>query len=378
MAPPGERAPAADAYLWDIDSGALGPETVDVQPHLVAVSREEASGVLKSMTSGAAVTLILKPINPAAVRTLLEQAEEQRRAVSSDRNAILDCLFESHVRLQECDQERMNFLARAVHDFRTPLTAVNGYCGLLLSGELGPLNASQQEVLTRTLQSTRRLTRLASALFQWSSGAEARLEPQTSSGHIEECCRKALHEVRPLAKEKNICVELELEAPDQPLYLDPPQIEHLLVSLLENSCKFTPRDGYIQVRGFPAFWDRRSADVSRERVLLERRQRESFEANAYRMEIADNGMGGGPEHLENIFQGCRRYEGSGDRSGSGLGLAICKQIMDEHGGEIHAEPGSTGMTFIFHLPYLARAGKPAEDENGGIHLVAETVGGARV
>ena len=274
-----------------------------------------------------------------------------------DRDAILDCLLATTLRLQEYDQDRMNFLARAVHDFRTPLTAVNGYCGLLLSGEFGPLTASQQEVLERTLHSIRRLSRLATALFQWSSGLRVGLQSRMREADIEECCRQALHEVRPLAEEKSITVDLDLQPPEQPLRFDPPQIEQLLVNLLENSCKFTPRGGFIQVRGFPMLWERR---------------------RAYRMEISDDGMGVRPEHLGTIFQEYTSYGGGADRSGSGLGLAICKRILAEHGGEIFAESGNKGVTFIFHLPFGSAAPDEFSDgDRNGIHLVAETVGGER-
>jgi signal transduction histidine kinase len=150
-------------------------------------------------------------------------------------------------------------------------------------------------------------------------------------------------------------------------------MEQLLVNLLENSCKFTPRGGYIQVRGFPAFWERRSASVRQDGVLAERRRNPLRRSNAYRMEVSDNGMGVRPEHLQTIFQEYTSYGGGGDRSGSGLGLAICKRILAEHGGHIYAESGNQGVTFVFLLPFVALA--PVEHH--GIHLVAETVGSGK-
>jgi signal transduction histidine kinase len=186
------------------------------------------------------------------------------------------------------------------------------------------------------------------------------LQSQIREADIEECCRQALHEVRPLADEKSISVDLDLQAPEQPLCFDPAQMEQLLVNLLENSCKFTPRGGYIRVRGFPAFWERRSAAVSRGIGRDARRAaaRGSRRANAYRVEVSDNGMGVRPEHLQTIFQEYTSYGGGSDRSGSGLGLAICKRILAEHGGEIFAESGNQGVTFVFHLPFAA-AGRRA-------------------
>jgi signal transduction histidine kinase len=351
--------------------------------HLLLIDREEARNILELLPCSA-VTLVLKPVNPDALRTFLEQAARRVGSLRHDRDAILDCLLATTLRLQEYDQDRMNFLARAVHDFRTPLTAVNGYCGLLLSGEFGALNDAQQEVLDRTLHSVRRLGRLATALFQWSSGLRVGLQSEIREADIQECCRQALHEIRPLAGEKSIAVDLDLRAPEQPLCFDPAQMEQLLINLLENSCKFTPRGGYIRLRGFPAFWDRRSTALSRAPISpnrdssAERRRVSSRYANAYRMEVSDNGMGVRPEHLQSIFQEYTSYGGGSDRSGSGLGLAICKRILAEHGGRIFAESGNQGVTFVFHLPFArVAAGDPSNADRGGTHLVAETVGGEK-
>jgi signal transduction histidine kinase len=243
---------------------------------------------------------------------------------------------------------------------------------------------AQQEVLDRTLHSIRRLGRLATALFQWSSGLRVGLQSEIREADIQECCRQALHEIRPLAGEKSIAVDLDLRAPEQPLCFDPAQMEQLLINLLENSCKFTPRGGYIRLRGFPAFWDRRSTALSRAPISpnrdssAERRRVSSRYANAYRMEVSDNGMGVRPEHLQSIFQEYTSYGGGSDRSGSGLGLAICKRILAEHGGRIFAESGNQGVTFVFHLPFASvAAGDPSNADRGGIHLVAETVGGEK-
>ncbi len=402
-ASPDEPVPAADLYLWDWEHQMRLPQLLGdrapARAHMLVIGREDARNLTDAMEllPSAAVTLVLKPVNPDALRTFLEQAANHYDpagdpatarigSLRQDRDAILDCLLETTLRLQEYDQDRMNFLARAVHDFRTPLTAVNGYCGLLLSGQFGSLTVAQQEVLARTLHSVRRLSRLAAALFQWSSGLRVGLQSQIREADIEDCCRQALHEIRPLADEKSISVDLDMQAPEQPLWFDPAQVEQLLVNLLENSCKFTPRAGYIQVRGFPAFWERRSAAVSQavfqagsqKCLLIERRRSASRRPNAYRMEVSDNGMGVRPEHLQTIFQEYTSYGGGADRSGSGLGLAICRRILAEHGGRIFAESGNKGVTFVFYLPFTRPAPDESSDADGsGIHLVAETVGGEK-
>jgi len=385
-ASPGEPVPAADLYIWDSGTRAPSPDLLErhrAQSHMFVISRAEAAEILEASPLSA-VTLILKPVQVETLKTFLEQTASLHDSLCAkadaggslrqDRDALLDCLLATSLRLQQHDQDRMNFLARAVHDFRTPLTAVNGYCGLLLSEQLGPLSPTQQKVLQRTLHSVRRLSRLATALFQWSAGMRVGLRSQIREADIQECCCQAVHEVKPFADEKSISIELALQAPAQALYFDPAQIEQLLVNLLENSCKFTLRGGYIRIRGYPAFWDRRSAAVSQDGVWTERRYTNSRRPNAYRMEVTDNGMGVNPEHLRTIFQEYTSYGGGRDRSGSGLGLAICKRILDEHGGQIFADSGGQGVTFTFLLPFVPpMAAAPFDADLEGAEL-AEPVG----
>ncbi|MGA2591433.1 MAG: HAMP domain-containing sensor histidine kinase [Bryobacteraceae bacterium] len=389
VADPDDAPPAADVFIWDSDLQTPLPHLLERRrpaAHVLAISREQAARILDVLPFST-VTLVLKPVHLDTLRTLLEQAANHYESLQGanglgrmgslrqDRDAMLDCLLATTLRLQECDQDRMNFLARAVHDFRTPLTAVNGYCGLLLSEQFGPITAAQQEVLERTLHSVRRLSRLAAALFQWSSEMHVGLRPQIRQADIQECCRQAIHEVKPFAGEKSISIELDLQAPEQPLCFDSTQVEQLLINLLENSCKFTPRGGHMQIRGFPAFWDRRSASVSQDRVLIERRCAPSRRANVYRMEVTDNGMGVHPEHLRTIFQEHTSYGGGSDRSGSGLGLAICKRILGEHGGEIFAESGNQGVTFIFMLPFTPPVSTESfELDDVQRHLVTDFAG----
>ena len=213
--------PTADLYLWDWEPRMCVPEWIGepmaAGKHMLLIDRAQARRVFDELPCST-VTLVLKPVNSDALRAFLEQAAKHHDSagVRRDRDTILDCLLAATLRLQEYDQDRMNFLARAVHDFRTPLTAVNGYCGLLLSGQFGQLTAAQREVLERTLHSVRRLSRLATALFQWSTGARVGLQSQIREADIEECCRQALHEVRPLAGEKSISIDLDVQPPGQP------------------------------------------------------------------------------------------------------------------------------------------------------------------
>ena len=63
---------------------------------------------------------------------------------------------------------------------------------------------------------------------------------------------QALHEIAPFADGKNISLSVDLDTIPGHLYLEPGQIEQVLINLLDNACKFTPRAGDIEIRGYPS------------------------------------------------------------------------------------------------------------------------------
>lgn len=353
-----EDCPAdADFYIWD------NPARIDLPPgldkrlskYLFLVHRNEIATFYQNQGSAEA-SILLKPVTRASLSAFLGLAasafQERICAATSlraDRDEILQCLIQSNLKLQEYDQDRTNFLARAVHDFRAPLTATCGYCGLLLSEALGQLNEDQKEILRRMQHSIKRLSRMASAMFELSVGRQVKKCPDFRKTDIRECVEQALHEVNPFTDGKRISISVDLDAASGSLYVEPGQIEQVIINLLDNACKFTPRAGEIDIRGYPFFWERRSLDRSATPVS-ERRHRNSLAVNAYRIDIRDSGPRIPREHLENIFEEYTSYSGGQDRSGGGLGLAICRMIIVLHDGRVWAENTDRGPQFSFVIP----------------------------
>jgi signal transduction histidine kinase len=208
-------------------------------------------------------------------------------------------------------------------------------------------------------------------------GKQVRREPELHRGDIRECAEQALHEIAPLADDKHISISLNLEGESGPLFFEPGKIEQVLINLLENACKFTPRAGEIEIRGYPHFWERRRHNLSEPDI--ERRHRRSREPNSYRVDICDSGPRIAQEHLSKIFEEYTSYGGGNDRSGGGLGLAICKMILTSHGGRVWAENSDAGPRISFVLPIRAvdalatetgaasvwRAGQAARSDDDG-------------
>jgi signal transduction histidine kinase len=153
------------------------------------------------------------------------------------------------------------------------------------------------------------------------------------------------------------------------LFVEPGPIEQVLINILDNACKFTPRAGEIEIRGYPFFWERRRGHAAK--PAAERRVHVSNEPNSYRIDIRDSGPRIPEEHLSKIFEEYTSYSGGADRSGGGLGLAICKMILSSHGGRIWAENSPSGPRFCFVLP--TRTAEKVPPADGGAGTVAKSL-----
>jgi signal transduction histidine kinase len=348
---------SADLWLWDYLPGQVLPKTLSSNParHLFLVQRQDLND-FRTLTGTSDTHVLLKPAIRPTLTAFLGAAAAQIHQPSvgsslrADRDEILQCLIQANLRLQEYDQDRTTFLARAVHDFRAPLTALSGYCGLLLAEPIGPLTESQREVLSRMLKSTKRLSRMAAAMFQLSVSRHVKRNPELQRGDICECLDQALHEITPFADDKSIAITTDVAPPVHPLFFEPGQIEQVLINILDNACKFAPRGGSIELRGYPYFWDRRKTD-SAIPPAAERRVRNVMAPTAYRIDIRDSGNAIPTEHLEHIFEEYTTYSGGRDRSGGGLGLAIARLIVNQHEGRVWAENSDGGPMFSVVLPF---------------------------
>lgn len=371
---PGEAPPQADLYVWDYAPGMALPSQIALREssqHLVLADSRYLDEIGPLPQSAC---ILLKPVSAFTLRAFLEMAwkawelRQQAREAATlrlDRDALLQYVLEVNLKLQEYDQERSNFLARAIHDFRAPLTALHGYCGLLAEGKLGPVNTGQRELLERMRYSTSRLTRLAGGTLELLTEGRVARVPNRSEGDIEEALDQALQDVYPFLQDKQIEIDVQIEPASGSLLFETEQIQQVLMNLLENSSKFTPKDGRITVRGYPVQRGARAREHGsgpEAQAPNSEPQAPYFDFQApfsdfqekigdgYRMDIMDSGPGV-PAHLaEKIFEQYASYRGTGDRSGGGLGLAICRAIVAAHGGAIWATPRREGGCFSFVLP----------------------------
>jgi signal transduction histidine kinase len=352
-AKPGSLVAEADLYVWNYSPGIDLESEVLKRPsgqHLILADPKDLDSLAHLQNSAC---ILLKPVNPLTLRAFAElawkawelrQQAHETNTLRFDRDTLLQYVLEVNLKLEEYDQERSNFLARALHDFRSPLTALHGYCGLLAEGKLGIVSPEQQELLGHMRRSTKRLARLVGGTLELLLQGRFDCQPKRVAGDIEETLNAALHDVYPFLQDKSIDLAVDLQAPNGMLLFEAEQLQQVFVNLLENSCKFTPRNGTIQIRGYSVY---RNSEPGIQDPCSDAQERVP---DAYQVDISDSGPGV-PPHLEKkIFEQYASYSGANDRSGGGLGLAICRAIVTSHLGNIWATPSQDGGRFSFVIP----------------------------
>ncbi len=223
---------------------------------------------------------------------------------------------------------RRDFIAHLAHEFRTPLTAIEGYTENLLEEAPGSLRADLEIIL----KNTRRLTKLLKDL-QVLSRLELQGIPEEDFERLElkEVLFAAVETLFPEATKKDVSLRF---TPPPKSTLVQGSFDDLLrafTNLLENAIKFSPQGGEVRIN------------------LGEDR-------DYWVVKITDQGPGIPDSEKERIFE--RFYKGKGTGSkGTGLGLAIVKHVARAHGGKVEVEslPGN-GSTFRFYLPKKIKAG----------------------
>jgi signal transduction histidine kinase len=241
-------------------------------------------------------------------------------------------LFAGHTRdlshEREADRLKRQFVASVSHELRTPLTAIRGSLSLLALGAVGELSPPVKEVVELAERNATRLVGIINDLLDVERIQSGVLSLTRAPFPIGRAVGRAEESVGPLAQQAGIVIATGSFATGLEVWGDEARIVQVLVNLLGNAIKFSPRGTQVDV------------EVAEQPDKVEVR-------------VRDQGRGV-PDHLkEVIFQPFRQAETSDARrhGGSGIGLAICRAIVAQHGGEIGVEsvPGA-GATFWFTIP----------------------------
>jgi two-component system phosphate regulon sensor histidine kinase PhoR len=226
--------------------------------------------------------------------------------------------------LRKLERVRRDFVANVSHEFRTPLTAIQGFSETLLSGAVHD-QQNRDRFLGIILEHARRLARLTEDLLRLSQMDADRLELEVSrvsvSQLVESCYETASHR----AEEKQLQLSLDLPTHLPDIAGDSRRLQEVLQNLLDNAIQYTLPGGRIVL----------SAEADDDEVILT---------------VADTGIGIPQADQPRIFERFYRVDVARSRElgGTGLGLSIAKHLIEGHGGRIWVE-SEVGVGSKFHI-----------------------------
>lgn len=242
--------------------------------------------------------------------------------ISRDRANIRRAL----AKLQRETSVREDLTHMLVHDLRTPLTGIITSLQTLQHGILGELDKDQLEMVEFAVNDGQRLLEMVNQILDVARLETGEMPLRLQNSDLAEVADSACRLVKPLALESG--VKLEQAVDDVNVRIDPDLIRRVLINLLGNAVKFTPRDGEVS-------------------LLLN----SNGDGKAH-LEVQDTGWGIPSSDLKRIFDKYAQVKGS-DKAGpsTGLGLTFCRLAVEAHGGRIWAESEvGKGTTMHIELP----------------------------
>jgi len=304
--------------LWSVAISAPASE-VDQLIQSVYTKQITFSGIVIALILGGSLGLIV--MFSRWNKTLEAEVESKTgELIQSNKELAL-----ANERLKELDKLKSDFVSMVSHELRTPLAAMRTSAQVLEVADID--TETKKEMLDIILRNIDRLTNLVNDLLDLSRIESGRMELKFERVSLDSVIADSIESVRQTAIEKGIALNIELPKDLAPVKADREKLTQVIINLLNNAVKFTPRGGEISIK--------------------------ASELNGQvEVRVSDTGIGIPPEDLNRVFDRFYQVDSTLTREagGTGLGLAICKGIIEAHNGEIWAEsePGK-GSTFIFTL-----------------------------
>jgi two-component system phosphate regulon sensor histidine kinase PhoR len=232
-------------------------------------------------------------------------------------------------REKEITKMKNDFVSHVSHELKTPLASISAYAEMLVDGE-AENDETRREFYSVIQSQAQRLNRLIEDILNISRIESGLIKVEKQPLSLAMLIKEQLQMIRSYAEEKNInIINPELIMYDQ-VFGDKDMISQVIVNLLSNSVKYTPRDGSIT-------------------VAMEVDESEGFT----RVLITDTGVGIPENEINHVFDKFYRVKANESQAkGTGLGLNLVKQIVEKvHNGRVFVKSQvGVGSTFGFELP----------------------------
>ncbi len=237
-------------------------------------------------------------------------------------------LRKTNEKLKALDQAKDDFISMASHQLRTPLTSVKGYVSMVLEGDAGPLNKTQQKLLEQSFTSSQRMVYLIADLLNVSRLRTGKFVIEATPTYLPDVVEAELSQLLETAKSRQL--ELTFERPESfpTLMLDQTKVRQVIMNFVDNAIYYTEPGGKITVslKELP-----KSVELT----------------------VVDNGIGVPKAEQHHLFTKFYRANNAKKArpDGTGLGLFMAKKVIIAQGGAIifKSQEGK-GSTFGFTFP----------------------------
>jgi len=245
-------------------------------------------------------------------------------------------LRETNAQLVRASQFKSEFLAQMSHQLRTPLTAIIGFCEVLLGGMDGDLKPEQTEDVTQIHRSGIVLLELVNEILDLSKIEAGKLAIAVKDVELQQVVDEVTRTMMQIAEAKALKLTSRLSPATTVVTADPGRLREILTNLVSNAIKFTP-SGSVTITSTPLDG---MAEIS----------------------VVDTGIGIPTDARERIFEEFRQANDqiSQTYGGTGLGLAIARKLAELQGGRmgVESQPGK-GSRFWFTIPMAGHAASVA-------------------
>ncbi|HUG70027.1 MAG TPA: ATP-binding protein [Pirellulaceae bacterium] len=263
----------------------------------------------------------------------MNEAQDELRDVNANLDAKVDELAQLNMRLYDMNRLKSDFLANMSHELRTPLNSIIGFSDVLHG--IDSLNDKQRRYAENIQKSGRVLLEMINDILDLAKLEAGKMEVRPSEFRLDIVLSAQCDMVRSLTEEKNIDLNLIVNADDPPVYQDQSKIQQILTNLLSNAIKFTPEGGRITVSA------------------------RRLPGDKLELTVVDTGIGIADEDRDVIFEKFRQSSKvlnndglTREHSGTGLGLSIVRELCKLLGGDISFESElGQGSTFKTILPW---------------------------